>query len=447
MSLRGNVLIIEGNKNLSKNFILSLIDSSNIYKSLYNSGYFEDVKIKRSDDSIFIHLKEYPLIKHISLNKDLIYPSVVNKILPFENNVLNKNALKDTLLSIINYYIYNGYPEVVFDTVSVQDSILYLHLYQGEVDSIRFFGTREKDEFIKKLININDGDIIDNYKIQYSLSNVLHSGYFYDAKYCITKKKIYYLDFYLLDAFPLIDTTSIYLSHSGLIEQNIGKYLSVTNRFDDIHYKVANYIYFNHNFSIDRWFFNSFVTYTPFRSGINFDVTDLFNYNYSLHGLILGYNNNYLNINAGSGYDFIKNNCSLIGYIKVNYHNLIYNSRIFWNLKSYLYYNNLSFKLDFARNWTFKIFSDYNLSDSPVFTPVPIAGFRYVKSTRSYLFCSALEYTDFLNSAKYSIAYFNGDLYEAIEFGYKGISLFVSSRLTSGIEEHFGFSYRSVIPF
>ncbi|NIA23584.1 MAG: hypothetical protein GWP03_05450 [Proteobacteria bacterium] len=445
--IQGKYTKIEGNKHLKKQFVLSLSDSSNIYNSLMQSGYFEDVSVRHSGDTLFVDVKEFPLIKEININKNLIFPVVVRKLSPFENAVLNKIALKDTLLSIVKFYNYNGYPEASFDTISANDSILHLHLYQGVIDSIRFFNTRESGEYVRKLLNFKEGDIIDNYTIQSSVSNLLHSGYFYDVKYFIKSENRYYIDFYLFDSFPFHDSSSLALSLKSIRTRESGKILSLTNRFDNLDYSVKNNIYFKPDFALDKWILSVSAMYGMFNSGIFFGTNGFFNHYYSTYIMSSGYTNKNISLGLGAGYDFIRNSPSFMSNIKVLVHNVNYNISYYRYLQSFIVFNRIKFRYGLNHSLTYGLEGEYNYSQLPIPYPMPFDGFKYDIRNYSYLASFDIIYKNTNRSMEYKIGYFNDNLYQTVNIGYSYFSVSISTRFTSGIEHHLSFQYSSVIPF
>ncbi len=443
----GKTIIINGNKHLTEQFIKSLTDSSDIYGSLMQSGYFDDISVKPMGDTVLINVKEFPYIKNITINGNLIFPSIINKFSRFKNSVLNKKALKDTLLTIIDFYNYNGYPEASFDTISVNDSILHIHLYQGEIDSIRFFNTSGSEKYIRKLLNLKEGDIIDNYTIQSTISNLLHSGYFYDARYFIKRKERYYLDFYLLDAFPFYDTSSVYLSSKSIITNETGNILSLTRKFDDLHYSIQNNIYLKRHFSIDKWIFSVSAMYSRFKSKFYFGANGFFNHSYSTYTLNSGYKNKNILLGIGAGYDFVKKSPTFMANIKVYYHNINYMSLYYRYLNSYFILNKIKFGYSLNRSLSYGLAGECNYSQLSIPYPIPFEGFYYNIQNFSYLAGFYIIYKNKNGSVNYKFGYFDHNLYQTIEVGYSSFSVSLSTRLTSGLEHHLSFQYSSYIPF
>jgi hypothetical protein len=384
--LNSETLIIKNNTYLSNDSIFSILDSANIDSSLIASGYFSDVNHKIINETTYIYVNEFPVIKKVNVNVPEIYPFITNKFDCFQGKILNKNILKDTLLSIVNYYNYNGYPEVIFDDIQIKDSMLTLHLYEGKIDTIEFEGTREKDIYIIKLLNIKQGDIIDNYNINSSVSKLTHSGFFYFAKYHIVKKEnIYVLVFELIDRFPMEINTDTDISFRNILYNEKTKLFSITNRFDNLFYFNYHNIYIKNNFHIDKWIFNFQCDYIPFDSKIKFGFLSRFNHYNSFYGFNVSYGYKQITFGLGSEYDFILDELFGLANIKIMNEMIYLNSFILYNLNQYY------FNLDFTFNWnptdelTYNISSKYINTSSTTLLENPFMGMNYI--TGKNLFC------------------------------------------------------------
>ncbi len=383
--LNSETFIIKDNIHLSNDFIFSIVDSSNIDSSLIASGYFSDVKHKTINETTYIYVNEFPIIKKVDVNIPKIYPLIMNKFNCFQGKILNKRILKDTLLSIVNYYNYNGYPEVMFDNILIKDSTLILHLYEGKIDTIKFEGTREKDIYIMKLLNIKQGNIIDNYNINSSVSKLTHSGFFYYADYHIIEEDSkYILKFTLIDKFPIKTITETDISLRNIQYNEITELLSITNRFDNFFYYTYHNIYIKNNFHIDKWIFNFQCDYISFDSMLKFGFLSRFNHYNSFYGFNISYGYKQISFGLGSEYDFILDELFGLANIKLRNRMIYSNSYILYNLNQYYFNFDFTFDWNLTDGLAYNISSKYINTSSTTLLENPFMGMNYITGTNLF---------------------------------------------------------------
>ena len=87
-------------------------DLNQVLKNLYNSNYFEDVKIQISSNTLNITVKEYPIIQNIFYNG--IKAKKFEKIIIDNSNLKEKSAFNDYKLKLDINLIKNAFKQVGF---------------------------------------------------------------------------------------------------------------------------------------------------------------------------------------------------------------------------------------------------------------------------------------------------------------------------------------------
>ena len=178
-------LIINGNErvsdetikiygNIKINEIIDEAEINNILKRLYETNFFEDVKIKLENNTLRLELKEYPVINQLLIvgEPSQKVKDELKKILSLKdkNSFIKSNLSKDIDL-IKNFYSSMGYNfsavDAKFNKVDERNIDLIFEINKGEqtkISSITFIGDKkikskrlldviasEKDQFWKFL--------------------------------------------------------------------------------------------------------------------------------------------------------------------------------------------------------------------------------------------------------------------------------------------------------
>ncbi len=116
-----NRIIIQGNKRIESSVIIrdSEIDSLNsnekglsvAIKNLYKTGYYEDVKIYKNNNIIYINVKENPIIDLISIegNKEITDDLIIEEIQTKSRNVFSTDQIKSDAEIIQTLYKRQGF--------------------------------------------------------------------------------------------------------------------------------------------------------------------------------------------------------------------------------------------------------------------------------------------------------------------------------------------------
>ena len=101
-----NQIIIQGNKRLEDELILRSSEIEQIgtddkslsiaIKKLYKTGYFEDVKIYKSKNIVYINVKENPIVDQISIegNKEITDDLILEELGTRSRNVFSTDQVK-----------------------------------------------------------------------------------------------------------------------------------------------------------------------------------------------------------------------------------------------------------------------------------------------------------------------------------------------------------------
>ena len=127
-----NDLIVKGNKRISKNTIVEIIDfkKGNNYsitdfnkmqKELFKTNFFSNVQIKFQNSTIYIEVSENPLVQYILIDGAIekkIEDEIIDNIALSQNNTFSEPLLLESIQKIRNifknkgYFDVNVYPEV-----------------------------------------------------------------------------------------------------------------------------------------------------------------------------------------------------------------------------------------------------------------------------------------------------------------------------------------------
>ena len=116
-----NQIVIQGNKRLENELILrsSEIEQTGTddkslslaIKKLYKTGYFEDVKIFKNKNIVYINVKENPIIDQISIegNKEITDDMILEEISTRSRNVFSTDQIKLDSEKILTLYKRQGF--------------------------------------------------------------------------------------------------------------------------------------------------------------------------------------------------------------------------------------------------------------------------------------------------------------------------------------------------
>ncbi len=157
---RQNQIVVQGNTRLDSSVVIrdSLIDIDNTkpkdlsyaIKNLYKTGYFENVNIFKKDNTIFITVKENPLIDQISIegNSEISDELILAELESKARSVYSTDVIKNDVKKIQTIYKRGGY----FSTF-VEPK--YIRLDQNRVNLV-FEVFEGKEATIKKINFINN---------------------------------------------------------------------------------------------------------------------------------------------------------------------------------------------------------------------------------------------------------------------------------------------------
>ncbi|MGM0501710.1 MAG: BamA/OMP85 family outer membrane protein [Bacillota bacterium] len=188
---------VEGNQKISDKKILQQVETEvgekivndklrQDLKSIYDLGYFSDVKInfKNYEDGVQLIFKvmENPTIEKVVIEGNKKVPDKkINSLLEVEQGeILNIEQLKSSIESINNHYQQNGYPLGRVVNRRLKDGgQLYLEIDEGEVNKITIEGNEEtKDYVIEREISLEQGDVLDMKQLQKDMRSLHNLGFF-----------------------------------------------------------------------------------------------------------------------------------------------------------------------------------------------------------------------------------------------------------------------------
>lgn len=148
-----NQFVIQGNKRLENELILrsSEIDQTGTddrslslaIKKLYKTGYFEDVKIFKNKNIIYINVKENPIIDLISIegNQEITDDIILQEISTKSRNVFSTDQIKSDSEKILTLYKRQGFfstfvePKII--RVNENRVNLVFEVYEGKEATIK----------------------------------------------------------------------------------------------------------------------------------------------------------------------------------------------------------------------------------------------------------------------------------------------------------------------
>tara|TARA_B100000963_G_scaffold360664_1_gene392439 strand:+ start:17 stop:2350 length:2334 start_codon:yes stop_codon:yes gene_type:complete len=166
---------VEGLKRIEPGTVFSLIDIeldqivnrkivSDAIKTLFNSGFFEDVKVFLEGNSLIVALKERPSIGSIDISgskefKEDALLDALKKIGLFESEIFNRNLLDKAEQALKNQYLSRGkYNVKVKSTISpllrnrVAIGIVIEEGNDARIEEIKIYGANQFNE--KDLLNL-----------------------------------------------------------------------------------------------------------------------------------------------------------------------------------------------------------------------------------------------------------------------------------------------------
>ena len=196
-------IIIYGDIDINKN--LEDRDLDIIIKNLYETDFFEDIKIQISNKTLKINLKEYPIVNQLIIigEKSNKYKDEIKKIIKLkEKRSFIKSYLAKDIETIKNLYASSGFNsskvEAKFKKIDDENFDLLIEIQRGEktkISTIKFIGNSnvrtnrlkaviasEEDKFWKLISrNTNFSENLINLDVRL-LTNYYKSVGFYDAK-------------------------------------------------------------------------------------------------------------------------------------------------------------------------------------------------------------------------------------------------------------------------
>ncbi len=118
-----NKIEVTGNKRISKETIINFSDLTigdeisedqlnNSLKELYNSKFFENIDFKINKDTLFINVKEFPIIQEIKINgikSNSQIESLKEELNLKEKNPFDKNLIQVDVNNILNAFKHSGF--------------------------------------------------------------------------------------------------------------------------------------------------------------------------------------------------------------------------------------------------------------------------------------------------------------------------------------------------
>ena len=160
---------VEGLQRIEPGTVFSLIDIeleevvdrkkvSEAIKVLFNSGFFEDVKVFLEGNSLIVELKERPSIGSIDISgsiefKEEVLLEALKKIGLFESEIFNRNLLEKAEQALKNQYLSRGkYNVKIESTISpllrnrVAIGIVIEEGDDARIEEIKIYGANEFEE-------------------------------------------------------------------------------------------------------------------------------------------------------------------------------------------------------------------------------------------------------------------------------------------------------------
>lgn len=158
-----NKIIVSGNVRLDSSVVIrdSKVNEyqsfnqknlSNMIKNLYSTGYFSDVKVLEKNGTIYINIKENPVIDNIAFegNKEIKDETIKSEISLKPKNVFSSSKVKSDILKIQNLYKRLGFFSTYIDPKIIklgQNRVnLVFEINEGleaKIKKINFIGNKE----------------------------------------------------------------------------------------------------------------------------------------------------------------------------------------------------------------------------------------------------------------------------------------------------------------
>src|SRR6056297_773699 len=196
-----NAISIQGNDHISNGEITSVIetkigDSLNRdllkkdLKTIYDLGYFQDVKISfknyQGGLELIFEVIENPVLKEIEITgNEIITDSTIIEWLDIKTGkLLNVVKLNESLKRVQENYQDQGYILAKFDDVNISpDGILKLSLNPGYINKIVLSGNEKtKDFVILREMEIKEGQVVNINDIKSTYRNIYRLNYFEDVQ-------------------------------------------------------------------------------------------------------------------------------------------------------------------------------------------------------------------------------------------------------------------------
>jgi outer membrane protein insertion porin family len=188
---------IRGNQRISDERILLSIpitmgdragrsDILDAIQRIYGMGYFQDVKAGSEPmlggERLIFTVVENPLMGDVVFQGVTKVETAKLEALfqPLKGDILNYNAIKETVDKVQKLYTDAGYPLArVADMNVAPGGILQLRIAEGKIHSIKFSGNEEtKDYVLRREISSTPGEIFSSEKIKADLRRIYNLNYF-----------------------------------------------------------------------------------------------------------------------------------------------------------------------------------------------------------------------------------------------------------------------------
>lgn len=189
----------EGNKRVSDEEIRSLISTEagelldeeklkNDMQKLYDTGYFQDVKISfevyNAGLKAIFELSEYPIVKDIIIKGNESYSDqeLMKELKLVKGEILNHNAILESRKAIERLYQEAGYVLAVFKDIDIDDNgVVTFEINEGYLNELIIEGNEKtKDFVIRREFDIKKGDVINVKELQEYFRQLIRLNYFED---------------------------------------------------------------------------------------------------------------------------------------------------------------------------------------------------------------------------------------------------------------------------
>ena len=240
-----NQIIIQGNRRLENELIIRSSGIEKIgtddkslslaIKNLYKTGYFEDVKIYKDKNMIFINVKENPIVDQISIegNKEITDDIILAELITKSRNVFSTDQIKLDSEKILTLYKRQGFfstfvePKII--RVDENRVNLVFEVFEGKeatIKKVNFINNKIfSDSTLKDIISSSEyrwyefwgsNDRFDKDRINYD-KDLLKKYYFDNG----------YIDFEIISVnSSLVDNRKDFIVNFTLFE---GKRYKITN--------------------------------------------------------------------------------------------------------------------------------------------------------------------------------------------------------------------------